>query len=68
MPGLDQFLLTATEDFLNASELCAAKPSIALQSDRLKPELCHFIITLDMHVRKFVTVACIKEEAVRTDS
>src|SRR5438094_10488036 len=57
-----------TKDFLDAPKLCASKPCIALQAERIKPELGKLVVALNMDMGRFITMPCIKEEAIWTDS
>jgi hypothetical protein len=47
-------LLVFAEQFLDASYLGADKALIALETERVKPELCQFVVTLNMYVWRFV--------------
>jgi len=57
-----------TTDFLDAPKLCASKPCIALQAERIKPELGKLVVALNMDMGRFIAIPCIKEEAIWTDS
>jgi len=57
-----------TKDFLDAPKLCASKPCIALQAERIKPELGKLVVALNMDMGRFIAIPCIKEEAIWTDS
>jgi hypothetical protein len=39
-----------------------------LQSDGIEPEFCNVVLSLHMHMRRFISVACIEKETVRTRS
>ena len=56
------------EKSLDASHLCARKPSVTLQSDRVNPELRQLVIMLDMHIARLFTISGVKKETVGTDS
>jgi hypothetical protein len=64
MPRSDQFSLMFGQESLNSPELCAGKTSIAFQSNGLKLKLGRFIVALNVHVWKLVTISRIKEKAV----
>jgi len=49
---------------LNTVNLSATKPSVALDTDWIKPKLSFILITLNMHMRWLITIACVTEEAV----
>src|SRR6266704_4070050 len=57
-----------TKDFLDAPKLCASKPCIALQAERIKPELSKLVVAFNMDMGRFIAIPCIKEEAIWTDS
>ena len=57
-----------TEESLDASKLGARKSSVALQSDRIKPELRQLVIMLNMNMWRLITISCIKKETVWPDS
>jgi hypothetical protein len=54
-------LLVVVEDSLDASDLGARKSSVALQSDRVKPELRQLVIMLNMNMRRLITISCVKK-------
>src|SRR5881296_3058653 len=56
------------KDFLDAPKLCASKPCIALQAERIKPELGKLVVALNMDMWRFIAIPCIKEEAIWADS
>jgi len=53
---------------VDSTNLRAGKSSTPLQSDRVKPELCQFVLTLYMDMRRFIPIPCIEEETVWPDS
>jgi cystathionine beta-lyase family protein involved in aluminum resistance len=50
----------------NPVDFLPAEAVAILQANRFKPEFGLTIVTLDMHVRRFIGVACIKEKSVRS--
>jgi hypothetical protein len=50
--------------FVDSTNLPARKPSTPVQSDRVKPELGQFVLTLDMDMRGFIAISRIEEEPV----
>jgi len=56
-----------TYKFVDSTNLPARKPSTPVQSDRVKPELCQLVLTLDMDMRGFITIPRIEEETIRPD-
>jgi hypothetical protein len=55
-------------NLLNASDLRPRKTTTPLQSNRVKPEFCDPILTFYVHMRRFGSIASIKEKPKRTDS
>src|SRR5262245_61059660 len=68
MPCLKELLLVVAEQSLNAPKLCTNKSVIALQSKRIKPELYQLVVSLNVHMRRFITIPGVKEETIWTDS
>ncbi len=64
MPRSNQFSLIFTQESLNSADLCTGKAAIRFQSNGLKPVLGYFIVALNVHVWKLVTLSRIKEKAV----
>jgi len=58
----------AAEQSLNAPKLCTSNPVIALQSERIKPELYQLVVSLNVYMRRFITIPSVKEEPIWTDS
>ncbi len=56
------------EESLDASDLGTRKPSVALQSDGVQPELRQLVIVLNMNMRRLITISCVKKEPVWSDS
>jgi hypothetical protein len=56
------------EESLDAPNLCTRKSSVALQSDRVKPELRQLVIMLNMNMGRLITISCVKKEPVWPDS
>ena len=50
------------DDFVNSTELCPT----SLQSDRIKPELGDLVLTLDVDVLRFIAIASVEEQSIRT--
>jgi len=56
--------VVVAEQSLNAPKLRTSKSVIALQSERIKPELCELIVSLNVYVRRFITIPSVKEETI----
>jgi len=57
-----------TYKLVDSTNLPARKPSTPVQSDRVKPELCQLVLTLDMDMRGFIVISRIEEETIWPDS
>jgi hypothetical protein len=44
--------------------LSTTKPSIALDTDWIKPKLSFVLIALNMHMRWLITITCVTEETI----
>jgi hypothetical protein len=51
---------------LHPIDLSWGKSSASFQSDRIEPELRHFVISLNMYMRRFIPITRVKEETVGT--
>jgi hypothetical protein len=49
----------------NPIQFSPSKSSAFLQPDRRKPKFRHLIISLDVHMRRFITITRIEEESIR---
>lgn len=52
---------------VDSTNLLVRKPSTPVQSDRVKPELCQFALTLHMDMRAFITISRKEEETIWPD-
>ena len=57
-----------THKSLDPREFYAQNPAAALQPNWIEPELCNFIISLNMNVLRLVTVPRVEEEAIGAGS
>ena len=53
--------------FVDSTNLPAREPSTPVQSDRVKPELCQFVLTLHVDMRGFIMISRIEEETIWPD-
>jgi hypothetical protein len=60
--------LVVAEQSLNAPKFCTSKSVIALQPKRIKPELCQLVVSLNVYMRRSITIPGVKEETIWTDS
>jgi hypothetical protein len=47
-------------------DLDSRESTAALQPHRIQPEFCDIIITLDVYVRRLISIASVKEESIGT--
>jgi hypothetical protein len=66
MPTPQQLLLLVLDQLLKPADLAPGKTTTMPQPHLIKPELRSVVISLDVDMQWLVTVACIKEESVRT--
>lgn len=66
MPSLSKLLFMKLNQLTNPIQFQSRESSTFLQSDRLKPKLRYFVLTLDMHMERLIAVACIEEESIGT--
>ena len=50
------------------SQFAPIEAAASLQHDWVKPELCHRGISFDVHMRRFMQIAGVKEEAMGTST
>ena len=53
---------------MKLTDLIPAEPSAVVQSDRVEPEFGHRILSLDMHVSRFIPVTSIEEKPLGTNT
>jgi hypothetical protein len=53
------------DDFVDSTEFCPSKPTASLQPDRVEPELRDLVLTLDVNMLRFVSIAGVEEQSVR---
>jgi hypothetical protein len=58
--------LVIAYQFLDLADFRTGESTTPLQANRLKPEFCDFIITLNVNVWRLIAISCIKEETVGT--
>jgi hypothetical protein len=56
------------DEFLDSTDLCSRKSAAALQPDWIKPELCNFVVPLNVTMLGLIAIPCVKEETIWTDS
>jgi hypothetical protein len=54
--------------FLDSADFRTGKSATSLQPDRVKPEFCDLIFTLNMTMWWLIPITCVKEESIGTDS
>jgi hypothetical protein len=59
MPLPQQCWVILLNNALHTAQFRPIEPTAFFKSDRLKPEFCHIIFTLNMNVRRLVTITCI---------
>jgi len=52
------------DKFVQPSDLGSAKPATGMKPDRIKPEFGNLIITFNMNVRRFISIARVEEESI----
>ena len=52
------------DDFLDSVQVRPRKTAAFLESDWIKPKFRDIAFALDMYVRWFIAITCIKEEAI----
>jgi hypothetical protein len=53
------------DDFVDSTEFCPSKATASLQPDRIEPELSDLVLTLDVNMLRFVSIASVEEQSVR---
>jgi hypothetical protein len=66
IPSLHKLYVMIPDDFVDSTELCPIKATASLQPDRIEPQLGDLVLTLDVNVLRFIAIACVKEQSVRT--
>lgn len=61
MPSPQQYRLPFLHNPLNAPHLGPPKPTALLQPDRVQPELCHSLLSLNVNVLRLISVPGIEE-------
>ncbi len=56
------------DEFLDSTDLCSRKSAAALQPNWIKPELCNFVVPLNVTMLGLIAIPCVKEETIWTDS
>lgn len=56
--------MTLFNKLLKAVNLCAAEFSIALDADWIKPKLGFVFVTIDMYMKRLISIACVAEESI----
>lgn len=65
IPALDQLGFVFVDAPPDPVKLIPAESAAALKPDRIEPELRNAAISFDVNVRRFITIAGIKEEPLR---
>jgi hypothetical protein len=65
MPSLHQLALIIRYNALNVHDLLPTESATSGESHRFQPKLCQPILSLHVHVQRFVAVAGIEEQPVR---
>ena len=68
IPRLLKHPVAFVHQLLYSAKFGARKPATTLKANRIKPKLSDFIIALDMNVPRFVAIARVEKESVRTFS
>src|SRR5260370_30342296 len=68
IPTPQQIFSTLLDELLNAIDFAAAKSATSVQSHRIEPELSNIILPLNMHMFRFVAIASVKVEPIRSNS
>jgi hypothetical protein len=57
-----------TQEFMHAADVAPGESAAFLQPDRVKPKLGNLVPVLNVDMNRFIAVARVEEEAVRTNS
>jgi len=57
-------MLIEVDESLYALQFRSRKTAAFLQPDRVNPKLGDMVLALDMHMRWFIAITCVKEEAI----
>jgi hypothetical protein len=68
MPSPQQFGSALLYQRLYPGESVGGKPTVAGEAHGFQPELRHFVLLLDVNVRRFVALIAVEEEAIGTFS
>jgi hypothetical protein len=68
MPGFQEFGFILFDDFLNRKEFVRPETSASIKHDRIDPELGRVLVSLDVDMWRFLTVVCVEEKPVVSDS
>jgi hypothetical protein len=66
MPTIQQMLLVLLDQCEDTIDLLGAETVAALKVNGIKPKLHFTVIALDMHMRRFIPITCLKEKPVRS--
>jgi len=50
------------DEFLDSTDLCSRKSAAALQPDWIKPELCNFVVPLNVTMLGLIAIPCEKKK------
>ncbi|MEX5219432.1 MAG: hypothetical protein NW701_16505 [Nitrospira sp.] len=64
MPRLSKVILVKVDKFLDSVQFRPRKTAAFLESDWIKPKFRDIAFALNMYMKWFITVTCIKEEAI----
>ena len=68
MPGFQEFDFILLDDFLDRKEFVRAETATSIKHNRINPELGRVLVSLDVDMWRFLTVVCVEEKPVGSDS
>jgi hypothetical protein len=68
MPGFQEFGFVPLDDFLDRKELVRPEPAAAVEHDRIDPEFGRVLVSLNVDMWRFLTIVCVEEKPVGSDS
>jgi hypothetical protein len=67
IPRLPKGILMLGHEFMEATDFLTRKTAALLQPDRVKPKLRNLVLSFDVRMGRFLSIAGVKEEPVGTD-
>jgi hypothetical protein len=68
MPGFQEFGFVSLDDFLDRKEFVRSEPAAAIKHDRIDPEFGRVLVSLNVDMWRFLTIVCVEEKPVGSDS